>query len=61
MGKSKKQQLAEELGRGMTAIVSIDHQEPTDDGTRHYDVLENELERDRNELKKTLKRSVGSK
>ena len=51
MGKSKKQQLAEELNNGMTAVVmNVEQVEDVDDETREYDVLENLLERKRAEL-----------
>ena len=52
MGKTKKQQLAEELNNGMTAVViNVNQVEDVDDETRDYDVLENLLERKRAELK----------
>lgn len=51
MGKTKKQQLAEELNNGMTAVViNVNQVEDVDDETRDYDVLENLLERKRAEL-----------
>ena len=54
MRKSKKQQLAEELGKEMTAVVvKMNVSETTDAEERHYNVLENELERYRSELKET--------
>ena len=52
MGKSKKQQLAEELNNGMTAVViNVNQVENVGDETRQYDVLEKLLERKRAELK----------
>ena len=52
MGKTKKQQLAEELNNGMTAVViNVNQVENVGDETRQYDVLENLLERKRAELK----------
>ena len=52
MGKTKKQQLAEELNNEMTAVViNVNQVEDVDDETRDYDVLENLLERKRAELK----------
>ena len=54
MGKSKKQQLAEELNNEMTAVViNVNQVENVGDETHQYDVLENELERYRCELKET--------
>lgn len=54
MGKSKKQQLAEELNNQMTAVViNVNQVENDSDEARHYDVLENELDRYRSELKET--------
>ena len=51
MGKTKKQQLAEELNNEMTAVViNVNQVEDVDDETRDYDVLENLLERKRAEL-----------
>ena len=52
MGKTKKQQLAEELNNEMTAVViNVNQVEDVDDETRDYVVLENLLERKRAELK----------
>ena len=48
MGNSKKQQLADELGKEMAAVVN---QENIADDHKHYDVYENELDRKRAELK----------
>ena len=56
MGKSKKQQLAEELGKNMTAVVIKVKAEPVvDDEESRYDLLENELDRYRTDLKETRK------
>ena len=52
MGKTKKQQLAEELNNEMTAVViNVNQVEDFGDETCEYDVLENLLERKRAELK----------
>lgn len=52
MGKTKKQQLAEELNNEMTAVViNVNQVENVGDESRQYDVLENLLERKRAELK----------
>lgn len=51
MGKTKKQQLAEELGKEMTAVViNMNQVENVGDELRQYDGLENLLERKRAEL-----------
>lgn len=51
MGKTKKQQLAEELNNEMTAVViNVNQVENVGDESSQYDVLENLLERKRAEL-----------